>query len=763
MNKIFMVLMVVCFTTVNAFGLSPAPGVQDAGTKDAVKKKMTEEFEEAHGSSRVDFNAGKTPTKLGKSPKDAFMKVIMKTHLKNTSFDLRAYLNMYENLQKTGNSGLDKLANNPGTTARNDLYGKGLKYMPSLQRLGLLEKEERDAGKWIMLELTEMGKELASSEEDIVESVFISVRVFNFILKSEAKIVNDESDISEISISAMAKLALLYWNTPEQFRSVLLFRFDDEDKSLFVDRLKEMEDPYARLNAMSYQLPEMKNLSTNEETFIALESIMNSIQKIDLHAYGHMIKDIFSSGEFRLKFQEWLRERGEQSWELATDILVFEKRISDPANQFLRGFLNLVPHVEKEGEEQSLLFGLSVKESEGHLKYSWSNKKDLSMLPGTSPSTFGDPAPSMNISFYGNKAIVNMSYIEWSRGVRDTGLVNRGRQEKNLEYKGNVLKKIGLNANGNVILVVDEAFIQFIEAEMSLQMRAHMDIALAYIVGEKNADKMNLVESRPIEAFPVDSYKHEIMPNDTRNLFTKLNESTKESQLTAKEETNILESAKALHDTREDIVILIPQEIRLTKEIEENRERLNKIMEKNGGSKVIYERYSSYPVEAHRNRTDFRNLIDFYKGKGAKIMLLADENARDIISKTINNGHSLELYNEVRTMSTDCPSLNKEDESVCLSELLGIALLGRLVEDGGDLGVRSALKLMLEGIFDENSSNYVDIDMFIDKLASPDKMQYDRESIKERLEYFNNMPPLMKLISELDFKLKVIEKFWTYA
>jgi len=92
--------------------------------------------------------------KPGKSPKDALEKVIARSYLlKNGLFTVAQYIEEYRRIASEYGDIDPQISE---TTARSDLYGKGLKGLPSLVEQGLLEKKDET------LVLTERGKTAAA-------------------------------------------------------------------------------------------------------------------------------------------------------------------------------------------------------------------------------------------------------------------------------------------------------------------------------------------------------------------------------------------------------------------------------------------------------------------------------------------------------------------------------------------------------------------------------------------------------------------------
>jgi predicted transcriptional regulator len=124
-------------------------------------------------------------TAPGKSPRDALIKVIGRsTYLQEGAFTLKEYLDVYSKVREFYQD-INPLAARD-TTARNDLYLKGIKGQASLERQGLLRiLEEKAENGALQFELTDKGRESIRVDEEVQDFDLPTLRVALKIVKDE--------------------------------------------------------------------------------------------------------------------------------------------------------------------------------------------------------------------------------------------------------------------------------------------------------------------------------------------------------------------------------------------------------------------------------------------------------------------------------------------------------------------------------------------------------------------------------------------------
>ncbi|MFH1846439.1 MAG: hypothetical protein ABH869_02650 [Candidatus Omnitrophota bacterium] len=201
----------------------------------------------------------------------------------------------------------------------------------------------------------------------------------------------------------------------------------------------------------------------------------------------------------------------------------------------------------------------------------------------------------------------------------------------------------------------------------------------------------------------------------------------------------------------DNIEILIPKSIMLSKDFKKKLIETKKIMGKKGNI-FLWKRYGD---------EDVLKKIRKNKGKVKKIVL-TDEKTSLMINALLEQENNVEAFRNVRVLNVQVPQIADDIEKTKYQmHLFMTAILARLLEPGdkyfADISV--LLSDMLEGCFQGKD---VKVNDFISMLVQSEDKRTSVKKIKERIQYFLTDIHAISLIEKLQVDWELSQEFYKY-
>jgi hypothetical protein len=233
--------------------------------------------------------------------------------------------------------------------------------------------------------------------------------------------------------------------------------------------------------------------------------------------------------------------------------------------------------------------------------------------------------------------------------------------------------------------------------------------------------------------------------------------------LEAGELQEIWDTVNLLHETT--INIYIPDKIDLTNDMDTAIKALHQ-----RGVKLTITTYRAHRGEDYVEGL-FGKIDDTKEADGTKRIIIVDTEISNAILthfsdaeyEGANDEDAGEYFRNTRLLNIkiDIPAdLPDDRRTIMQAQLIRRAILARLVDNTArSLPIEQQLEKSLEGAFDTD----IDVQDFIESLIETEQTEHTSLTILARIHPFLSEKWAINLLKKLDWELRVMRQFWTYA